>query len=754
MNTSSSSICHRAEHSSSGPQCFLLRLTVLVLVFLVITVGYSRQAEASCPEIGVEITLSSSNGWGGWITLDELESISEIPNPGGSCQVQIRNNNEYRSRRCGGANVTATGPAAECVTPAPESNIANSPLFLTTTVEPNLMFIIDDSGSMMWETMPDELTNLFSVGCCSNYMMWVYPRTNGLHGADDYANGLRVPSFDPTSIMGRVYRSSFVNSMYYDPAVTYPTWANAVGSDMPAADPAAAPNRPLFPEFGTRNLTVNNTQSARWVDNRANTHTEQSRTFYPAVYSTYTGPAIPDLAAAIADAGSPLWVNANYTLTEIRSTTLQYGGDVRDNRSDCENAPVCTYAEEIQNFANWYSYHRNRIFAARAGIGQAFSFFGSEMRLGYGSINTDTNTVDGVSGRAVLRGVRPFIGAQRSSFYEDLYTRALPPQGTPLRRALDGAGQYFSRGDALGPWSTTPGEAGGEDLECRQSFSILMTDGYASGLDGSAAYHSNRRANTDGSTAQNTTNLHPTDSDLNYTYEPSAPYSDDRSNTLADVAMYYWKRDLRTDIDNMVPISPRDEAFWQHMVTYGVGLGVAGSIAPADALHAVEDGSAIAWPNPAYDTQNCGDGPDGTCAARLDDLLHAAINSRGGFFSAADPGTFADELRGVLEDIIARVDTSTNSAASSSAVLQSDTLLYTAGFRSGDWSGTLTGRKINSDGSLEPDDCEGCWDAEVELRERTTASRKIFTRTTRGNGHQFSVGEPGLQSESCAELWS
>ena len=44
------------------------------------------------------------------------------------------------------------------------------------------------------------------------------------------------------------------------------------------------------------------------------------------------------------------------------------------------------------------------------------------------------------------------------------------------------------------------------------------------------------------------------------------------ADTLADVAMAYWKNDLRTEtaMANNVPKSNADPAFWQHMVTFGV----------------------------------------------------------------------------------------------------------------------------------------------------------------------------------------
>ncbi|MFC6686015.1 hypothetical protein ACFQGA_17145 [Marinobacter koreensis] len=61
-------------------------------------------------------------------------------------------------------------------------NIASVPLFLKESVDPNLMFVFDDSGSMAWRFMPDSLNG-------ESYGYWYY--------------------------------SSYVNKIYYDPTVTY-----------------------------------------------------------------------------------------------------------------------------------------------------------------------------------------------------------------------------------------------------------------------------------------------------------------------------------------------------------------------------------------------------------------------------------------------------------------------------------------------------------------------------------------------------
>src|SRR5690606_14638203 len=116
-----------------------------------------------------------------------------------------------------------------------------------------------------------------------------------------------------------------------------------------------------------------------------------------------------------------------------------------------------TYAQEIQNFANWYTYYRSRMLASQAAIGRAFSTQPESMRVGFGAINKGSGTIDGVSTSTIIRGVRPFSGTNRANFYTELYEGVWAPANTPLRKALNDAGQYFSRSDNQGPWGAVPG---------------------------------------------------------------------------------------------------------------------------------------------------------------------------------------------------------------------------------------------------------------------------------------------------------
>src|SRR3546814_17133064 len=105
-------------------------------------------------------------------------------------------------------------------------------------------------------------------------------------------------------------------------------------------------------------------------------------------------------------------------------------------------------------------------------------------------------------------------------------------------------------------------------------------------------------ANEDGSNG--TTITGPNSASFTYTAGP--PFADNFSDTLADVAMKYWKNDLRTDADmpNIVPTSAADPAFWQHVTTFTIGLGLNGTLNPNTDLPAITAGT-IQWPKPGPD---------------------------------------------------------------------------------------------------------------------------------------------------------
>lgn len=594
--------------------------------------------------------------------------------------------------------------------------LSNAPLFLTSGAEPNVMFVLDDSGSMKFEVMPEtyrisDVVNVFPISGALNY------------GSNVAAPGSATIS-GTAAVNGKLLRSK-INTVYYDPSKRYTPWVATDGtSTMPNASPTCALHDPMVTGTGEsrcRNLTVDedrvfNGQNSTWYacSNAATCSTSTSSTLklYPATYYWFTGTA------------SEIWNTSKYQEVKITSLTATYTGHGRDSgkRTDCgvvAGVTTCTYAQEIQNFANWYTYYRSRVLTARAGIGRAFAAQQDDMRVGFGAINKAATTIDGVSTPIVMSGVRKFNSTVRTQFLNSLYTKDTPG-GTPLPKALEGVGQYFSRSDNKGPWGNDPGlEDTGAHLTCRASYAILMTDGYwtSYGTSGNAD-------NVAGTTITNhTPPPDPASAEAasyvsSYTYTPAAPYMDTQANTLADAAMRYWKADLRTDLLNKVPVNDVDPAFWQHMTTFTIGLGVSGDINPVPSVpYAIKhgtntNGAAITWPTfPVASAE---------IAAKIDDMVHAAINGHGGFFSAADPDEFAQQLNEILTDIAARENNNAAAAATNSTSLNQDSVVFQAKFSSSKWTGEINATRISEYGVIAS---SPLWTSSIPA----AASRKIYT---------------------------
>jgi type IV pilus assembly protein PilY1 len=604
-------------------------------------------------------------------------------------------------------SVVAALCLALSLTPAQASlNIAETPLFITPSVDPNIMFILDDSGSMQWEIMPDQ--NMY-------YTIYVFPNPANLYGGAIYSN--QIPDFNDSNIHNVFSRSPQNNTVFYNPTISYVPWRDSNSASLGDITPSAAPYNPVNTGLGTLNLTAQQTQSAIWFNNTANQNLSSAwltcgnpcnQTYWPMTFYMYKGTGA-------------VTVPANYIKYQIRGSSgfsedLNGGSEASVSNFVWANGVTRTVAEEQQNFANWFSYYRSRVLSARAGIGRAFAEQGEAMRVGFGALNKVSTSIDGVNTRTVINGVRPFSGSDRTNFFNQLYNHAIPTSGTPLRRALDDAGQYFSRTDNTGPWSETPGTSSSTShLACRQSFSILMTDGY---WNSNQATTTAARANTDG--AIGPTNTGP--NSQSFSYSAASPFADTWSNTLADVSMYYWKNDLRTSLLNRVPITTADPAFWQHMVTFGIGLGVSGTVTPPTAT---DWGNIAAWtPSTAW-PQPSGSGT----TANIDDLLHAGVNGHGGFFSAANPDVFATQLSAVLSNIVGRTEGSAAGVATNSTRLGTDTMIFQAKFDSRDWTGQLQAFPINSDGSIG----SAVWDAGVNVTTQGISNRSIFSYNSSTN---------------------
>ena len=173
-------------------------------------------------------------------------------------------------------------------------------------------------------------------------------------------------------------------------------------------------------------------------------------------------------------------------------TSYPYPGQATkaSTRTDCAGS-TCTYAQEMTNYANWYSYYRTRLQLMKTATSRAFAELDTEadlvagrsrFRVGYMSINNNT--------RSDFVNLAEFNAGQKLTWFSKLFA-AKPYNATPLRRALSQAGRLYAgrlNGTTLnGVTVTDPMQ-----YSCQRNFTILSTDGYWNGdvgtkLDGSTA---------------------------------------------------------------------------------------------------------------------------------------------------------------------------------------------------------------------------------------------------------------------------
>ena len=137
------------------------------------------------------------------------------------------------------------------------------------------------------------------------------------------------------------------------------------------------------------------------------------------------------------------------------------------SRSDCAGT-TCTYAEEMTNFANWYSYYRTRMQMMKSSVSLAFSNIDDTYRVGYFSINNNTSND--------YLNIATYDSTQKSAWYTKVL-KAYPGNGTPLRSALSSAGLIYGgvmNGNSFnGSTVVDPVE-----YSCQKNYTLLSTDGY------------------------------------------------------------------------------------------------------------------------------------------------------------------------------------------------------------------------------------------------------------------------------------
>ncbi len=238
------------------------------------------------------------------------------------------------------------------------------------------------------------------------------------------------------------------------------------------------------------------------------------------------------------------------------------------------------------------------------------------------------------------------------------------------------------------------------------------------------------------------------------------------SDTLADVAMYYYQTDLRTgdlgnctgangvDVcNNNLTANGIDTATHQHMTTFTLGLGVDGLLDyKADYLSGGSpDYQAIVAGTKDWSVPRTVDS-----AEKIDDLWHAAVNGRGQYFSAKNPATLASSLSSTITGIAARTGTAAAAATSSLQPTPGDSTEYVTSYKTKEWTGDVIAYNVNyrTGAREEPQ----LWSAQKQLDDRVTAGtpRNVFymQRTSGSNtGVKRDFTHANLQADSLNSLF-
>ncbi len=591
------------------------------------------------------------------------------------------------------------------------AEVSQNPLSLTVGVPPNLIFTLDESGSMSWGFVPDAIESQVISG----------------------------------STMTRLYAAPEFNSMYYNPNIKYiiPTSFDEAGNEVQLTTQfKKAPINGFRPEDG--NLDLSNFYKATGKEYRMPTGAHNRLNNPSADFSVSISLAANGSTTKSSAAGISFKVTRSGTSKKpVYECTIEQTGPVLnnndfnckangdtytaetpafyyiydnslnkcDNKSGTESCYKIVFVgdSEKDNFATWYSFYRTRALATLSATSLAFANLSPDVRLTWQNLALCTGLNGGDKAACKDNKFRQYDQLQKGQFYswlKNVYFNS----GTPLPAAMKSAGEFLKTDTA---WLKYPNPRDNGKINntantyaCRPSYHILMTDGM---WNATTAMPGNLRDDNGSFTLPD-----------KKVYSKAHPYQDSTDNTLADLAMHYWATDLNTGLDNKLsPYTPfkngtptsdyedprNNPATWQHMTNFIMGLGLTnsmsisglpweGSTFQGSGYDALKSGSK-SWPEAKSGSSN-----------NVYDLWHAAINSRGEFFSVDSPEAMVQAFSDILSRIADRKSTAAKPAINSGQVSEDEndagvikTVSYQTSYASDDnWSGDVKrfDKKLNS----------------------------------------------------------
>jgi len=730
--------------------------------------------------------------------------------------------------------------AAAPIVPDGTTELSAAPVEQTKAVPPNVAVTFDDSGSMAWDYMGDNrpfdngswngpwycagvINPAAGSGINAHVMNGVYYNPNVPYTPPINANGTNFPDADagltavqddgvtanrPLNPSGSGRTTDFTGAVtqgtgwYWNGTGSYTDWNQWVWGTFPTGSGYYSNNRQN--DRPDRTWDVQHgaypTNDDRWTCPYDRTSPLAGGGPY---YYEYTGPAITVDSYGNPDSNglSNLYTRSNWTAVPVP-------------------------ASQYQNWANWWSYYHTRNQMARTALSRVFGSaslaaktdtggYGSDIRVTWQNINSSTydlpgsaiisalvDTANCTSGNSASPSSTQQQGATntppdcyRSAFFNWIF-QVPASGGTPLRGAFKRAGDFFKRGaPSTGANGTLedpywqppehgaydPNTNSGNELYCRQNFSLVLTDGlWNTNYNGGTVSSLTQQPAAGSSLPDGVAFPDPGTPGVTSIYSPKHDGDHPTYVSLSDLAYDYWATNLRSDLydpangklvtpylpDTYTGLFPgagnvtlpfpvgtnpdgtlnynlpaeeyfnpkNDPASWPHMASFMVGLGVSGvlnfsentdckSTVPLD-LDACDlrkgvtnSYDIVGWPQPRSN------GTSGV-TQNIDDTWHAALAGRGQFFSAGNPQQLVDQLTSVLASIAARTANPVPSAVNAS-VATVGALSYRVGHNA-DWSGVFQAVVLNTDGTVNT---TPVWDANTDLDARAASGRNIFTAT-------------------------
>ncbi len=356
------------------------------------------------------------------------------------------------------------------------TDLADVPLFTSSSsaVKPNILFILDNSGSMGSTYLPDD----------ANFSSAKYGKPSA------QCNGLAynpaVSYAPPVDSLGNSAANGGMASLSPDPNVrttnkrTLETPSISIVAAGPIAVvlPAAPAPQASWYANGTVVTVFSGGDTSRYMEGTVTGWNAGTRTLSINVASA-VGSGVTIAGLIVGNGGMPFYykykgvepsLGYTYTASGVIKTTVFY--------KECDSAVgaapgsgvfdkviVTTASTDAQNYANWNAYYVTRMLMMKASVSLAFKDIGDRYRVGYTTISDRTAT----AGTNFL-DVETFDASQKNLFYTKL-AAASPGGYTPLRGALSKAGQYFAK--------RAPGQTKDPvQYSCQKNFTILSTDGY------------------------------------------------------------------------------------------------------------------------------------------------------------------------------------------------------------------------------------------------------------------------------------